>query len=746
MSESIHKTRSWHQQKRSLINKLATWGIGLGGLGVIFAILLIFFYLLWVVMPIFEPAEVKPLQQFELHDYSAGKQPDVYLSVDESGQMGLRISKEGSIQFFEMSDGRPVLSENLDLPEYSSILQVVELGGADNILALAMDNSWVMFVGIRYRVTFEGDQRKLIPELSFPFGEEAIELPNINSLVKFAAARDDDQLTLAALDSDGQLLLQQYEVEDGDELAEPEAESLLDVSINARYLLLDPSGKWLYLADQQGQLLFYDVSDLEDVQQIDQMLLVKPEHKLVQLKMLLGGISLIAIDDQGQVRQWSRQRDDKNQYHMVNVRGFDSHANIIALLPEYRRKGLVMLDQAGELIIYHTTAERLILQKTILPDVKVADISLSARADRLLIESTKGRLYTFSIKNEHPEISWHSLWEKVVYEGYTEPKYIWQSSSADNDFEPKLSLTPLAFGTLKAAFYAMLVAAPLAIMGAIYTAYFMAPRMRVWVKPSIEIMEALPTVILGFLAGLWFAPVVELHLLAIISLMLVLPAGLLLFAWIWINLPTRIRRLCPEGWQAALLAPVVVFLVWLSFALAPEIEDLLFGGDLVIWLKHELGIGYDQRNALVVGIAMGLAVIPTIFSITEDAIFSVPRHLSNGSLALGATPWQTLIRVVLLTASPGIFSAVMIGFGRAVGETMIVLMATGNTPIMDMSIFEGMRTLSANIAVELPESEVASSHYRVLFLAALVLFLVTFLFNTLAEVVRQRLRNRYGNL
>jgi phosphate transport system permease protein len=143
---------------------------------------------------------------------------------------------------------------------------------------------------------------------------------------------------------------------------------------------------------------------------------------------------------------------------------------------------------------------------------------------------------------------------------------------------------------------------------------------------------------------------------------------------------------------------------------------------------------------------MGFAVIPTIFSITEDAIFAVPKHLSYGSLALGATPWQTLTRVVLPTASPGIFSALMIGMGRAVGETMIVLMATGNTPIMDMNIFEGMRTLAANIAVEVPESEVGSTHYRILFLAAFVLFMFTFVVNTLAELVRQHLRKKYGSL
>ena len=159
-----------------------------------------------------------------------------------------------------------------------------------------------------------------------------------------------------------------------------------------------------------------------------------------------------------------------------------------------------------------------------------------------------------------------------------------------------------------------------------------------------------------------------------------------------------------------------------------------------------MGITYDQRNSLVVGMAIGFAVIPTIFSISEDAVFGVPRSLTMGSLALGATAWQTALRVVLLTASPGIFSAIMIGMGRAVGETMIVLMATGNTPIMDLNIFEGFRALSANIAVEMPEAEVASTHYRILFLAALVLFLVTFMVNTIAEVVRQRLREKYSSL
>ena len=155
---------------------------------------------------------------------------------------------------------------------------------------------------------------------------------------------------------------------------------------------------------------------------------------------------------------------------------------------------------------------------------------------------------------------------------------------------------------------------------------------------------------------------------------------------------------------------------------------------------------YDQRNALIVGLVMGFAVIPIIFTICEDAFSSVPAHLIGASLACGATMWQTAVKVVLPAAGSGVFSAIMIGFGRAVGETMIVLMATGNTPIIDASIFNGMRTLSANIAVEIPEAPLNGTLYRVLFLSGVLLFTVTFIANTAAEVVRHRLRKKYSRL
>jgi phosphate transport system permease protein len=418
---------------------------------------------------------------------------------------------------------------------------------------------------------------------------------------------------------------------------------------------------------------------------------------------------------------------------------------VTMITPEHFRKGFLAGDDKGNVGLYYATSNRLILKRSTGSE-PVRVVGIAPRANAVLVESAGDAIQTARVENDYPEISFSSLWQKVWYESYQEPEYNWQSSAATSDFEPKFSVAPLTFGTLKAAFYAMLVAIPLAVLGAIFAAYFMSPKMRSVVKPSIEIMEALPTVILGFLAGLWLAPWVDNNLAGTLLAIFLLPFSFVITAYVWHLLPQRLTAGIGAGWEAALLVPVILLVMYLAIQLGHPIEAAFFGGNMPHWLSNELGITYEQRNSLVVGIAMGFAVIPTIFSIAEDAVFSVPKHLTSGSLALGATPWQTLYYVVLLTASPGIFSAIMVGMGRAVGETMIVLMATGNTAVMDLSIFTGFRTLSANIGVEMPEAAVGTTHYRLLFFSALVLFVFTFVVNTLAELVRHRLREKYSSL
>ncbi|EPM86503.1 phosphate ABC transporter permease, partial [Pseudomonas syringae pv. actinidiae ICMP 18886] len=517
---------------------------------------------------------------------------------------------------------------------------------------------------------------------------------------------------------------------------------LPQMSAEVKAIYIDPRQQWMYVINGRAQA---DVFSLRDRSLNGRYKLLEDGNaEITASAQLVGGISLIIGNSKGSMSQWFMARDTDGEQRFMRIRDFKmGKAPIRQIRAEQRRKGFIALDESGRLGVFHSTAHRTLLVE------KVADgpgiLTLSPRANQVLIESG-GKLLPLTLDNPHPEVSWSSLWGKVWYENYDEPKYVWQSTASNSDFEPKLSLAPLTYGTLKAAFYAMLLAAPLAVAAAIYTAYFMAPGMRRKVKPVIELMEAMPTVILGFFAGLFLAPYLEAHLPGIFSLLLLTPIGILLAGFFWTRLPDSIRLRVPDGWEGAILIPVVLLVGWFSLSMSPHLENWFFGGDMSTWIRDELGITYDQRNALVVGIAMGFAVIPNIYSIAEDAVFSVPRSLNLGSLALGATPWQTLTRVVILTASPGIFSALMIGMGRAVGETMIVLMATGNTPIMDMNLFEGMRTLAANVAVEMPESEVGGSHYRVLFLAALVLLIFTFVMNTLAELIRQRLRKQYSLL
>jgi phosphate transport system permease protein len=259
-------------------------------------------------------------------------------------------------------------------------------------------------------------------------------------------------------------------------------------------------------------------------------------------------------------------------------------------------------------------------------------------------------------------------------------------------------------------------------------------------------MAALPSVVLGFLAGLWLAPMLERIVPGLFLMPLVETACILAALLLWRAVPLAVRLRLRPGMEVFLLVPVVLVGAWLALSLGGLVEARLLAGDYRGWLLATLGLTYDQRNSLVVGLAMGFAVVPIIFTIAEDSLANVPQHLRAGSLALGANRWQTALRIVLPTASPGIFSAVMIGFGRAVGETMIVLMATGNTPVMDANIFSGFRALSANIAVELPEAPEGGTLFRVLFLAAFMLFCLTFAVNTLAELVRLRLRRRYRYL
>ncbi len=735
-----------HRQMRRLKDQLAKHMIGFGGLGVIAAVALIFIYLLYVVFPLFLPGSMEIEARYQTP--ADNNSQTLLLAMEEQTEIAVRFDDSGKSTFFSTKDGSVIETIEVELPPGAEITSFAVATPQTRIAAYGLDDGSVVVVRHNYKISYPDDIRTITPFIDYPMGEDPIVIDELERpLTRLAIQDGEDMAMIVAMTDDGELLVSSGEKEvsflDDAVSVETETFSIANDLGNYSYLLLSKEMDIIYLANSKGDISVYDVTDAEYPEQIEALNL---KTDIVSFEFLTGDISLLVGNSKGNVSQWFPVRDDNGTPRLTKIREFSLGTSAITgIATEHARKGFFAIDKNGQLGVFHTTAEKTIFKEKLI-DVAATTVAIAPRANAAIIEDKQGNLTFIRLHNEHPGVSWTSLWGEVWYESYAEPDYVWQSSSASNDFEAKFSLIPISFGTIKAAFYAMLFAVPLAIFGAIYTAYFMTPKMRSVVKPTIEIMEALPTVILGFLAGLWLAPMLEANLPAILAMILLLPLSVIAASYIWHYMPPYIRNTVSDGWLAGLLIPLVILVVWISFSLNHPLESLLFGGNTQQWLDTELGVSFDQRNSLVVGIAMGFAVIPTIFSITEDAIFGVPKHLTNGSLALGATTWQTLTRVVILTASPGIFTAVMIGFGRAVGETMIVLMATGNTPVMDFSIFQGMRTLSANIAVEMPESEVDSTHYRVLFLAALVLFMFTFFFNTIAEVVRQRLRKKYGSL
>lgn len=725
----------------------AKWAVTIGGMFSLIAIFLIFIYLFQVVLPLFKPAHMELAASYAVPAPNAGK--TLYVAMEEQREVGCRFTDAGHVVFFKTSDGAVIKDVALPIPVDAHVTVLASALDKTATVALGLSNGKAIVVKHVYSSKYSETGNTIVPDVEFPFGETPLELVSDGTSIDamaFQVHEDNAVFVVKVQNKPLSLVSLVRKTSFLGDTAETELErvEVPGVDISVDFMLVSPEMKTLYLADRTGRLLRFDTSEPTKPVLLEETSILNQGVSLVDLRFLGGGFSLVAADSQGRITQWFPARKGDSKV-LQKIREFEQHKGVsTVLLPEFNRRGFATLRNDGILSIYYATSHRMLIEKNM--DIKSALAAAFAPRNNAILLATEDKIYFWQVENHHPEVSWSSLWGKVWYENYDMPSYTWQSSSASDDFEPKFSLVPVTFGTFKAAFYAMLFAVPLAILGAMYTANFMSYRMMAMVKPAVEIMGAMPTVILGFLAGIWFAPFAEMHIPGIFCFLLLIVPVMFLASFLWEKLPETFRRRVPSGWEALLLLPVVILTLFLAFQLGGFIESIWMNGDCRHWLSHELGIGFDQRNALIVGVAMGFAVIPPIFTITEDAIYGVPRHLIEGSLALGATPWQTMMRVILPTASPAIFSAVMMGLGRAIGETMIVLMATGNTPVMDFSIFQGLRTLSANIAVEMPEAEVGSTHFRVLFLSGLTLFALTFLFNTLAEMVRHRLRRKYSSL
>lgn len=412
-----------------------------------------------------------------------------------------------------------------------------------------------------------------------------------------------------------------------------------------------------------------------------------------------------------------------NQGEQVLTLKEHASANAVAILTNQKR--LLLINRvSGDIVTSHTLEADL--------------INVAWFGDRLYGYSGND-VYVWQVNNLSGITTWASLFSPQHYEGYDESDFVWQTTSASDFQEAKFSLTPLLIGSMKASLLALVIAIPVAIGAAIYTAYFAKRRLRHLLKPAVEMLEAIPSVLIGFIAAIWLSPKAEQFLFSFAFFLIVIPFILILVAWVQRPFAEKLPRRLRHGAELGFAIGGVLLLGYLSVQWIPDMLFGLFGTDGYALLAAESRSPIG-KTTIVVAIALGVAIAPSIYSLAEDAINGVPNDLKHASFALGATRLQTLRYVVLHVAMPGVVAAIMLGFGRAFGETMIVLMVTGNTPIASWGLIEGLRALTANLAIELPEADVSSAHYQILFLTACILFAFTFVINTVAELLRQRLR------
>ncbi len=730
------------QNRRRFLDRLARRIVSTGGIGIIACVLAILVFILLEVAPLLKGPEATFLPPLRLGGVEG---EPLLVGTEEYQELGYAVLPDGEIRVFPMED--PTRSDRRPLPALAGRrITAASHPPEEASLALGTQDGCLLPVSLLSRADHDGSRRHvsiaLEPGALLQLDPERRPLTSITH-----RARDGVSVSVG-ISADGRLLYSAFQecrsMAGGVQRQQAQKDLTGALPGPPTALAVDPLLEHLYVGTRDGQVVHVDLADPLAPTPLEAVRVTR--DAVTCLAILIGGQTLVVGDAEGRVGAWLRATDGAVPpgKSLRLVREFGKHpAAVAAITVSQRDKGFATLDASGGLKLHHNVTGTLLDLRAEEP---ARALFMAPRANGLYALHGGGRLSRWRLRNPHPEFSLRALFGKVWYEGYDAPEHIWQSTGGTDDFEPKFGLVPLLFGTLKGTLYALLFAVPLAVMGALFAAQFMHPSLKGVVKPAIEIMAGLPSVVLGFLAGLWMAPHMERVMPACLAMGIALPAASLAAMGLWRALPPALRKRWHEGTEILLLLPVLVGAAWACLALNGALEAALFDGSFRRWWLAATGLPYDQRNALVVGIAMGFAVIPIIFTISEDALSNVPRHLVSGSLALGATRWQTAIRVVLPTASPGIFSAVMVGFGRAVGETMIVLMATGNTPIMEWNILNGFRTLSANIAVEIPEAPHGGTLYRILFFAALLLFAMTFLVNTCAELIRMRMRARYAKL
>lgn len=808
------KTKYTPDPNRFEASKLTVWVdqfmnyfISVGGIAIIAAVLGIFVFITYQVLPLFAPAYVKPgfTNQLPQGDY-------VVFAFDEYVELPFTIDRDGNAAFHDVKFDRGMIDAGNVLPSRSASAPVAEEASTDAPAetsataetteapaettetaasdvkltasyfnaakqqgALGFSDGSIRLFFIEYSPVFSGDYNPNKPEEGRRFigkltlGEPFRPEDSRGEIFKIGYGDGGENKIIVALEhgTAGEALhvieLQQEQslMGAGELKMSGELEPLGMTPVNPTNLLVNQSAEGILISTDKGVVHYMarDGSDFRGIQTFTPFEgLANP--KITKMNFVFGDNTVVFVSETGVNIGYSLySRGSESGRLWGETKKFPDVEFIPTVSAVSNRNKSFVYSGDGKASLRYSTTEdirwegdapdNVIKVGIAAKEVEVIVDGARKKYSKLLFLDKESKLHTYLVKDPHPEASINALFGQIWYEGGQGYEYKWQSTGGSQEFEPKLSMIPLIFGSLKGTFYGMLFAVPLALTAAIYTSQFADPVTRRIVKPTMEVMASLPSVVLGFMAALWLAPLVEDRFPSLLLMFIAIPVVAYVLGVIADSLPTKSKNWVQGGNEWWIFIPVTFLVCAICWWTGPVIEGIFFVpqgsdiGNFKEWWPQVAGVAYEQRNSLIVGFAMGFAVIPILFTISEDAMSNVPQALRSGSLALGATRWETALRIVLPSASAGIFSALMIALGRAVGETMIMVMATGNTALMEGNIFSGMRTLSANIAVELPEAPQFGTLYRALFLGAVVLFIMTFVINTVAEVLRQRLREKF---
>ncbi|MGL5106252.1 MAG: hypothetical protein ACRC60_04750, partial [Plesiomonas shigelloides] len=409
---------------------------------VLVALMLIFFYLLYVILPLFKSASVEKQQQVSVNT----QKPALALGLDERSEAGYRLTTDGELTYIQLAADRTqppgtVLLQQKISPNSTSVGYTIPSVG---IYALGNADGSVSVVQPQFSSLFGTDnQRHTTPKIKYPLGETPLLLDSQKQpLVRVAVSVQEDSAELVGLTADHRLLFGRYSEDEnmlsGETEWKGDVQAIADIPKQINELLLTPNGRFLYLLSGK-QLHIFDLRG--DAPELREVVTLSQDATPTKLALMPGGSSLLVATDDGRITQWFDVNKGKGPV-LTQIRELENHAGpLVQLQPEYFRRGFVTLSDNGNVGLYYTTSANKLLQEKLL-DKKPNALTISSRANGLLLEED-GSWKLYQVHNEHPEVSWSALWDKVWYEGYREPQYVWQSTSASDDFESKLSLVPI---------------------------------------------------------------------------------------------------------------------------------------------------------------------------------------------------------------------------------------------------------------------------------------------------------------